>query len=124
MITKCKKCEIERECNHVHLSSEEKMYFCEECAFRIDKMGYSCIQDYLDNKKDPWKKTDQPQDYMQISDTKTIYTVDSRVHMDIIEHSKGDWRLVKEYFETADKVVLIFSKTLNDDEQQDLKSYS
>lgn len=54
---------------------------------------------------------------MQISDTKTIYTVDSRVHMDIIEHLKGDWRLVKEYFVIADKVVLIFSKTLNDDEQ-------
>lgn len=54
---------------------------------------------------------------MQISDTKTIYTVDSRVHMDIIEHLEGNWKLVKEYFETADKVVLIFSKTLNDVEQ-------
>ena len=71
MIPKCKKCEIVRVCHHIYLTQNEKMYFCNQCKFRIDKMGYNGIQDYLDNKRDVWKLIPYPwQDNME----KTLIT--------------------------------------------------
>lgn len=52
---------------------------------------------------------------MNVNDShyKAIISSDSRVHIDIIDHCKNDWQLVREDFISIDKIILIFSKLQN-----------
>lgn len=47
---------------------------------------------------------------MNLIEHKTIYSSDPQVHLDIMKHSKNDWRLVKEEIQSHDRIVLIFER--------------
>jgi hypothetical protein len=48
----CAKCKLRKTVHSVHLKSRnEKLYFCHECVWRLQKMGYPDIKSFLDETK-------------------------------------------------------------------------
>ena len=52
------------------------------------------------------------------TDYKTVISKDLTVHRDILEHSKGEWRLIKEELESSDRIVLVFSRMIDGEERK------
>lgn len=52
------------------------------------------------------------------TDYKTVISSDLTVLWDILEHSKGGWRLIKEDLESADRIVLVFSRMIDGEERK------
>jgi len=49
-----------------------------------------------------------------LGDLTIVCSNDRKVHLDIIKYSKGKWRLVREDFQSRDKIVLVFSNILKE----------